>query len=481
MSESSLKPELSTFCSFFISDFEVALPMEIVQEIVNYPEKVTPVPMTPSYCEGIFNLRGMIIPLIHLSDLLGQERKATQYQKVVITHYHNIKIGLLVDSTNEILKIHPHQREDVVYQESSPHSIVKGILKMGNGERLLHVLDPEVLIKLEDIPHVVSKILASSGQDNQKQAMDKRTKGITFTVSGTSLFLHMADIFEIIQPQKFERCFVNYPFAKGLVNLRGMIIPVIELNEFLEGQENSMQDGRIIILKLDHGQKLGLLVNSVDQIMSYGAKDVLPVPSVHNKDLYQGLLSLSGEKGILILEAGFFLKHQEIFHVIDGHAKLGLSAKEDKKIRKTGKETYISFKMREEYCFPILDIQEIIPFPQDYTTVPGSSSHLLGIYNLRGRPVTLLNLQANIPEDPKVIILKKDEDYLGLVVESVEDIFSIYSQDKFPCPTLFKSEQENRLSKAVKEIVIVNNEVTKNKKLVVFKMEEFFNPALYAA
>ena len=477
------------FCSFFSGDIEVALPMGIVQEVVNYPEAIVPVPLSPDFCKGIFNLRGMIIPIIDLGTILETGEEAPN-RKIAITTYHDIRIGLVFDRTHEILKIDLEDESDVTYQEASKHAVIKGIIKLHEDNRLLQLLDPETLVKLEDIPHVVSKIRGSMPQSESNKKQASRKKAITFNINGIKLLLKMEHIFEIIDVREFHKGFLNYPYSKGLVDLRGMMVPVMELRSFLEPREGYIpsEDQRIIVLGFENRLKLGLLVDSVDSILSYSEEDILPVGEMAAGEhpIYKGILPQEGGENALVLEHGFFMSHPEISHFVEGHAKLVQDKSKDKAHKNSAKETFISFKMGDVFCFPILDIKEIIEMPEEVTRPPGAPAHLRGVYNLRGTAVTLVNLKAKKEESEvdiaskKVIILKEFNQTLGLIVDSVEDIFSIYTQDKFPCPELMKSTMSQDLSGVIREFVLVNDgKENKNRKLAVLDAKRFFDPKIY--
>lgn len=495
------KTELKkTFGSFFIGDYEVALPIEIVQEVVNYPAMVTPVPLSPDYLIGIFNLRGMIVPIINLSKLMGLEVESNdlQFKKIAITQYHDIRIGLVFDSTSEILKISDDELEQVAYNETTERPIIKGILKLNSGERLLQMIDPEDLIKLDDIPHIVTKVRASGGLKLEKEARAKKLQGISFSIGNVTMATPMPEIYEIIKVPKLQKGFVNYPYFAGMVNLRGMMIPVIDFGKFLEfsrtdiNEDVSIDDKRIIILNLANNHKVGLLTDAVENIIGYHADDVLPMPNLSHRDssLYTGIITQKDEKNILMINCEFFVSDKEIVDIVKGHAKLYQDDHNKDKARKSStKETYISFKINTEYCFPILDIREVIELPKDFTRPIGSPEHIIGVHHIRGNAVTLVDLKVlhgqeghETKDSKKVIILKKDEQYLGLVVDSVEDIFSVYTQDKFPCPDLMRNGMDHHVGGVIKEFLLINDgKEVKNKKLVVLDSLKFFDSSTYAA
>ena len=51
-------PAAELFGSFHLGGDEFALPASCIREVVNYPAKVTALPLSPAYLEGMFTLRG---------------------------------------------------------------------------------------------------------------------------------------------------------------------------------------------------------------------------------------------------------------------------------------------------------------------------------------------------------------------------------------------------------------------------------------
>ena len=58
---------LELFGSFLLGPDEFALPASCIREVVNYPDKMTVVPLSPPFLDGMFNLRGTVIPVVNLS------------------------------------------------------------------------------------------------------------------------------------------------------------------------------------------------------------------------------------------------------------------------------------------------------------------------------------------------------------------------------------------------------------------------------
>ncbi len=64
-------------------------------------ESITPVPGMPSGLVGVTNLRGTVVPLLDLRQMIGLSAEVTQRYAIVLTH-GNRQVGVLVDTVPEI-------------------------------------------------------------------------------------------------------------------------------------------------------------------------------------------------------------------------------------------------------------------------------------------------------------------------------------------------------------------------------------------
>jgi purine-binding chemotaxis protein CheW len=116
------------------------LPISIVREIVRVPE-ITSVPNAPDYIEGVINLRGRIIPVVDLRKRFGEKiTEPSKKNRIVVVELDSRRIGLIVNSASEVLKIPPSEIESPhnVFQEGELNFIT-GVGKL-NG-RLVILLD----------------------------------------------------------------------------------------------------------------------------------------------------------------------------------------------------------------------------------------------------------------------------------------------------------------------------------------------------
>jgi purine-binding chemotaxis protein CheW len=474
------------YTSFHLNNTEIAIHINAVQEVVNLPERIIAMPLAPEFLLGVFNLRGIIIPIINLKNLLKHQcSDVLPSQKVAIVDIDGARIGLIFDSTSEILRVGIEQLNEFGYVSENSHKIISGAIKLDQGERILQILDTRALLVIENVPQILEqqKIKESFGV---KAKIDKRNKCISFFVNGIKMAFEISKIHEIIKVPEMKPSSIQSPVFLGIINLRGITIPVVSFPKILKIVEKTNlagdlidnEDQRIIILKVGE-DLIGMLVDGVECISSYFDNDLMSVP-VLSKDrvsMFRGCLSLHNESEMFLIDHDQILSNQEILEVTEGHSKIYQSTHDNILVKKINKESYISFRLDHLFGVSINDIKEIINYSEEILSAPGMPSFVLGIMNLRSNLVTIIDTRSlyKMPNmltssEAKVLIFEKDNERFGLVVDSLESILSIDQDKKFKVPSLVTQKLQSQFQNDIKEIISVPlNE--KESALIILNMQ----------
>lgn len=122
-----------------------------VREIINIP-KLTELPGSPDYVDGIFDLRGIVIPVVNLAKWMGIKMPDSKNVKprVIITEFNNILIGFIVHEAKRIRRINWKDIETASFSARSGGAFDKtkitGVTKIENGDVLL-VLNLEAIVQ----------------------------------------------------------------------------------------------------------------------------------------------------------------------------------------------------------------------------------------------------------------------------------------------------------------------------------------------
>lgn len=113
-------------------------------------------------------------------------------------------------------------------------------------------------------------------------------------------------------------------------------------------------------------------------------------------------------------------------------------------------DQWVTFRLgRELYALKALHVQEILK-AGDITDVPGSQDFVLGVINLRGNIVTVIDARTRFglkePESEsirQVIVVEANDQCLGLMVDDVDEVSGIRPSEIEPAPQ-FESDQVAR-------------------------------------
>jgi len=147
------RPPESQFCVFRSGRERFCLPVLDVEEVLEWP-LVTKLPLSPAYLVGIFNLRGVIVPLIDIAITEGRRPGLLPKHVVVASlrgesHQEDVRIGI---ATDEVIGTYSVKNEDFLEQapENVPHCI--GMLR--HDDRLALVIDLRRLLEVFPGPSI---------------------------------------------------------------------------------------------------------------------------------------------------------------------------------------------------------------------------------------------------------------------------------------------------------------------------------------
>ena len=146
-------PAESQYCVFRSGRERFCLPVLDVEEVLDWP-LLTKLPLAPAYLLGIFNLRGVIVPLIDIA--LTEGRRPGLLPKHVVVaalpgdaHHDDLRVGIAAD---EVIGTYSVKSDDLLEQapENVPHCI--GMLR--HDDRLALVIDLRKLLEVFPGPSI---------------------------------------------------------------------------------------------------------------------------------------------------------------------------------------------------------------------------------------------------------------------------------------------------------------------------------------
>ncbi|MFB5759705.1 chemotaxis protein CheW [Paenibacillus medicaginis] len=142
---------------FKLGEEEYGVEVDKVQSIERMVP-ITRVPNTFTFVKGVFNLRGVVMPVIDLRGRFGlEETEYTDQTRIIIVAVNDMQVGFIVDSANDVIDLNSDAIEtppEVVGGIKAKY--LRGVAKISE-ERLLimlnlsEVLNKSELVQLESI------------------------------------------------------------------------------------------------------------------------------------------------------------------------------------------------------------------------------------------------------------------------------------------------------------------------------------------
>lgn len=108
---------------------------------------------------------------------------------------------------------------------------------------------------------------------------------------------------------------------------------------------------------------------------------------------------------------------------------------------------WVTFKLESEtYGVNVMQVQEILRYTE-IAPVPGAPSYVLGIINLRGNVVTVIDtrarfglMSAETTDNSRVLIIEAEEQVIGILADSVAEVVYLRSSEIDSAPNIGTEE-----------------------------------------
>lgn len=108
---------------------------------------------------------------------------------------------------------------------------------------------------------------------------------------------------------------------------------------------------------------------------------------------------------------------------------------------------WVTFQLdREIYGVNVMQVREVLRY-SDIAPVPGAPAYVLGIINLRGNVVTVIDTRmrfglptAEVTENTRIMIIESEKQVIGILVDSVAEVVDLNTADIDDTPNVGTEE-----------------------------------------
>ena len=135
--------------------------------------------------------------------------------------------------------------------------------------------------------------------ENKSESLSNQYIVVTIGVEQYGINIQYVD--NIVRMQKITRVPMVQKFFKGVMNVRGEIIPVMSIRGRFGMEDDVYTDKtRIIILKPEQQEAIGILVDSVKEVVSLEEGNIEKVRSDGKHEMSKYITSVGKDQGSLI-------------------------------------------------------------------------------------------------------------------------------------------------------------------------------------
>ncbi len=421
----------------------VAMAAAGVAEVIRAP-RITRMPHGPPGLLGVTHLRGLVLPVVSLGALLGDEARAEATRVVVLRR--DPPIGLAVESIEAL-------KESATDDAEVQHGRL--LLDDAGGARWFD-LDAALRDRFS--------AFRAARRAPEREVVARPTVAaapdlafLGFVLAGQDYALPLDAVAEVMAVPK---AVVALPRTEavliGVFELRDEVLPVVSLRALLGLAEREVQaDDRIVVVRIG-GHRLALLVDRINVILRASRDAVGPAPTLFNRASGEAridsVLRLADGRGLVaILAPERVLADDRVSRLLAETTDQKDAAMASTISAATARERFLVIRLGDEtYGLPIAAVDEVVRLPETLTRLPKAPAYVQGVMNLRGRVVPVIDQRQRFSvsgeasgEARRVVVVTLDGLQAGFAVDAVARILEVEADDLMPAPEL--SDDGDRL------------------------------------
>lgn len=268
--------------SFVIAGDEYAIPLTRVHELA--PEAgITPLPSTPPFVLGLLSLHGAAVPVLDLQLRFRGTGGGAGLRRSVLVLQLPIRgvrrlVGIAIDTLGRVLQIDegrlqpPPDLDTVISLE-----FLTGVVEREG--RFVFCLDVDRLLRADEAD-AVAQLAEEAAARPAAAAPQARHAYLSVRVAGERCAVPLASLDEIAPCGAIARIPGAAAYVVGAANVRGTIVPVVDIGQRFGLGRASLAAGEasLLLATLDGRQQVAARVDAVDGLFHVLASEVDATP-----------------------------------------------------------------------------------------------------------------------------------------------------------------------------------------------------------
>ncbi|HYD67655.1 chemotaxis protein CheW [Azospirillum sp.] len=472
--------------AFRVGATRFALPLTEAEEIIRRPEVVR-IPLSPPSLEGLARRRGAVLPVISLRRVLGQaggemDGEGDGAGRVVVVGHRGHPVGLAVDRVDGVLAVEASRIDASAPDDGAGDldaAVLAGAVRDAGGGVAALMLAAGALIDrqfaglarpLAPAAGLLDTGAAATAAAIAAEMAAERTVLVSFDVAGQEFALPIAHVERIVPvPDAIARMPKARAHLLGVAAIRNELVPLLDLRALFGLDGAAPSHPRVVVTRIEgatgegaavEGERVGLVVDAVREILRVDPAAVGPVPAILAREAefedLSGIVRLDqGRRLVSVLSAERLLTHTAALAAAfasqqgtKGEGAMTPDATADH-TGTAATEPFVVFRLGgAEYGLPVAAVQEVLRRPDDLTPLPKAPEFVAGLANLRGGALPavdlrrVLRLPAAGAERQRIVVTILRDARVGLIVDAVSGVVRVPSAAIEPAPAVSEAQRQ---------------------------------------
>jgi purine-binding chemotaxis protein CheW len=277
---------------------------------------------------------------------------------------------------------------------------------------------------------------------------------VTFHMEEETFAVPLTDVQEIIRLPTMVEVPMASPSLEGLANLRGSVLPIINLRRIFR-MKDAVHDDATRVVVMNNGKPVGFVVDRMARVVTAEPREIENIDGIKatvDTDLLEGIIKRA-QAMIMILDTSKLSieRRSEGTRNSTPERREAGAAETARATGVSDELQLVSFELdNQEYALPIEAVQEIVQVPETINTIPNSDSHVLGVMNLRNRLLPLVSLRSMfglpptaVGDQSRIVVVAHEiggvQHAVGLVTDTVKEVLRVPRSIVDPLPNLMSS------------------------------------------
>jgi purine-binding chemotaxis protein CheW len=315
--------------SFNVAEQEYAIAIEDVQEIVQVPDTIIHVPHSESHIVGVMTLRSRLLPLVSLRRMFGlPDSELDEKSRIVVLALGSASVGVAVDGVSEVLRVAKNDVDAMpaLLAKDGGMADISEICRLDGGKRLVSIIAVRNLFDHSAIKKALSTVNDIKREANADTAepdedLDDDEQVVVFSLDKEEFGVPIHSVQEIVRvPEELIHVPRAPAFVEGVINLRGSVLPVIDLRLRLGLPRLERSDGQRIMVFLIAGVLTGFIVDQVTEVLKIPKAVIEPVPKLSSGQgqLLSRMANMEKQKRMVqLLDPAFLVGGEELANLAE--------------------------------------------------------------------------------------------------------------------------------------------------------------------